>query len=66
MQIYFENYSKNTAFAEKIVIIGNQKKTQTLSCACVVTNYKLQITNKKLNLSSSRVLLVVGSDLERP
>ena len=26
MQIYFENYSKNTAFAEKIVIIGNQKR----------------------------------------
>ena len=26
MQIYFENYSKNTAFAEKIIIIGNQKR----------------------------------------
>ncbi len=38
MQIYFENYSKNTAFAEKIVIIINQKKTQTLSCACAFTN----------------------------
>ena len=26
MQIYFENYSKNTAFAEKIVIIINHLK----------------------------------------
>ena len=25
MQIYFENYSKNTAFAEKILIIAMQR-----------------------------------------
>ena len=35
MQIYFENYSKNTAFAEKIVIIVNQKRAASRELSLV-------------------------------